>query len=136
MIRQIVRDEFFLSQPAEPATRKDLSIGQDLLDTLKANRDVCVGLAANMIGQQKTIIAINMGFVDLVMFNPKILAQSDPYQTEESCLSLTGSRSTTRYQTIKLTYLDMNWRQKSLTLTDFPAQIVQHEMDHCQGIII
>lgn len=136
MIKTIVKDEFFLQQVSEEASKEDLYIGQDLLDTLQANRERCVGLAANMIGYQKRIIVISMGFVDLVMFNPQIIAQAGPYQTEESCLSLVGSRKIRRYQSITVEYLDMNWRKKSLALTDFPAQIVQHELDHCQGILI
>lgn len=136
MIRDIVKDTFFLQQKSQQATKADLAIGQDLRDTLAHNRDRCVGLAANMIGHHKRIIVISMGFVDLVMFNPVIIEKSGPYQTEESCLSLTGSRATQRYQTIKVEYLDMNWRRKSLTLKDFPAQICQHELDHCDGIVI
>ncbi|MDQ0221855.1 peptide deformylase [Streptococcus moroccensis] len=136
MIREIVKDTFFLQQSSQEASKEDMTIGQDLLDTVQANKDRCVGLAANMIGQQKRIIVVSLGFVDLLMFNPVIVEQSGPYKTEESCLSLEGSRPTKRYQTIKVTYLDQNWRRKSVVLKDFPAQICQHEIDHCDGIVI
>lgn len=136
MIRDIVRDEFFLSQKSQPASKEDLPIGQDLLDTLAANRQTCVGLAANMIGVNKRIIVVSLGFVDLLMFNPVLLDKFAPYQTQEGCLSLTGERPCRRYQTVTVSYQDQNWMTKTLTLKDFPAQICQHELDHLEGIII
>lgn len=136
MIRPIVRDIFFLGQKSEPATKADLSVGTDLQDTLRANRDRCVGMAANMIGVKKRIIIANIGMADIVMFNPVITKKTTPYQTEEGCLSLDGVRKTTRYQNIEVEYLDKNWKKQKLALSGWPAQIVQHEVDHCEGIII
>lgn len=136
MLRTIVKDPLFLSEKAQVATKEDLWIGKDLQDTLTYHRDRCIGLAANMIGEKKAVIIISMGFVDLVMFNPQIIKQSGVYQTEESCLSLTGSKPTKRFETITVRYLDMNWREKNLTLTGLPAQICQHEMDHLEGKLI
>ena len=136
MIRPIVRDTFFLGQRSEPAVKEDLSVGTDLQDTLQANRDRCVGMAANMIGVKKRIIIVNIGLTDIVMFNPVIRKKSDPYQTEEGCLSLDGVRKTTRYQNIEVEYLDKNWKKQTLKLTGWPAQICQHEIDHCEGILI
>lgn len=136
MKKPIIRDEFFLQQSSVAATRADLSVGQDLLDTLVANRAHCVGLAANMIGVQKRIIVINMGFINLLMFNPVIVKKAHPYQTEEGCLSLNGVRPTRRYQDITVTYFDQDWRQQSVDLTGLPAQICQHELDHLEGILI
>ncbi|MGV3011197.1 peptide deformylase [Streptococcus thoraltensis] len=136
MIKNIVKDTFFLGQKSQRANKEDLYIGQDLQDTLNYHRESCVGLAANMIGYQKRVIIISMGFVDLVMFNPEIVAKSEPFDTEESCLSLTGARPTKRYRQISVTYRDSNWMTKTITLKDFPAQICQHELDHLEGIII
>lgn len=136
MIRKIVKDPLFLQQVAKEATKEDIQIGTDLLDTLAFHRENCLGLAANMIGESKRIIVVSMGFVDLVMFNPKVVSQREPYQTEESCLSLTGSRPTKRFSEIKVEYYDHNWRRKSLTLSGLPAQICQHELDHLEGILI
>lgn len=136
MIRKIVKDPLFLQQVAKDATKEDIQIGTDLLDTLAFHRENCLGLAANMIGESKRIIVVSMGFVDLVMFNPKVLSQKELYQTEESCLSLTGSRPTERFAEIKVEYYDHNWRRKSLTLSGLPAQICQHELDHLEGILI
>ena len=105
MVKQIVRDVFFLGQPSEPATKADIQVGKDLQDTLQANRERCVGMAANMIGVKKNIIIVNMGFIDVVMFNPVIVSKRDMYETEEGCLSLDGVRETTRYQEIEVEYM-------------------------------
>lgn len=136
MIQTIVRDETFLSQVSQDATQNDLYLAQDLLDTLAAHKDHCVGLAANMIGHHKRAIIIDLGFMPLVLFNPKIIKKTGIYRTEESCLSLTGSRSTKRYQEITVSYLDKQWQEQTITLKDFPAQICQHELDHLEGILI
>ena len=136
MVKQIVRDIFFLGQPSEPATKADIQVGKDLQDTLRANRERCVGMAANMIGVKKNIIIVNMGFIDVVMFNPVLLSKDTPYETEEGCLSLTGVRKTTRYENIEVEYYDMDWKKQKMKLSGWPAQICQHEMDHLKGIII
>ena len=136
MIRPIERDIFFLSQKSEEATRDDLPIGQDLQDTLKANKDRCVGMAANMIGIKKRIIIVNLGFRNLVMYNPVIEKKSGSYEAEEGCLSLEGVRKTIRYQNVEVEYLDENWKKQSIKLSGWPAQICQHEIDHLNGIII
>lgn len=136
MIKAIVRDAFFLAQPSEPATKADLTVARDLQDTLQANRDRCVGMAANMIGVKKNIIIVNMDLFDVVMFNPKIIAQSGPYETEEGCLSLDGVRPTTRYQNIEIEYLDSGWNKRRIKLSGWTAQIAQHEIDHLSGRII
>ena len=136
MVKQIVRDIFFLGQPSEPATKADIQIGKDLQDTLQANRERCVGMAANMIGVKKRVIIVNIGFVNLVMFNPVLVSKSSPFQTEESCLSLEGSRPTRRYESIEVAYLDEQWMLKQLNFSGMPAQIIQHELDHLEGIII
>lgn len=136
MVKQIVRDVIFLGQKSEPATKADLQVGRDLQDTLKANRGRCVGMAANMIGVKKNIIIVNMGELDLVMFNPVILSKSGIYETEEGCLSLEGVRKTDRYQEIEVEYFDFNWKKQKLRFTDWSAQIVQHEIDHLFGKII
>ena len=136
MIRPIVRDILFLSQKSEAATKQDLSVGQDLQDTLNANRDRCVGLAANMIGVKKQIIIVNIGFMNLVMYNPVIIKKDTPYETEEGCLSLDGVRKTTRYQNIEVEYLDGSWKKQRQKYSGWTAQIIQHEVDHLSGIII
>ena len=137
MIREIVKDTFFLSQKSEPATRQDLPVIQDLLDTIRANADRCVGMAANMIGERKTILAAQIGKDYLVMINPKIVDHSKQcYETEESCLSLTGQRPVKRYSIIVVEYLDRKFKRKRQTFRDFEAQIIQHEMDHFEGILI
>ena len=112
MVREICRDEAFLSQRAEPATKDDLGTAQDLLDTLLAHKDGCVGMAANMIGVKKRIIIVNAGFRDIIMFNPVIVRKSGPYETEEGCLSLPGVRKTKRYQNIEIEYYDWNWKKQ------------------------
>ena len=136
MIRPVVRDIIFLGQRSEEATKQDLSVGQDLQDTLKANQDRCVGMAANMIGAKKRIIIVNMGFVNVVMYNPVIVKKDSPYETEEGCLSLDGVRKTTRYQNIEVEYLDSSWKKQRQKYSGWTAQIIQHEVDHLNGIII
>lgn len=136
MVKQIVRDIFFLGQPSEPATQADLSVGRDLLDTLQANREACVGMAANMIGVKKNIIIVNMGLIDVVMFNPVIISRRGRYETEEGCLSLEGVRKTTRYQEIEVEYYDSSWKKQRQKQSGWTAQIAQHEIDHLSGKII
>ena len=136
MIKPIVKDVFFLGQKSEPATKQDLSVGQDLQDTLAANRDRCVGMAANMIGLRKRIIIVNIGFMNLVMYNPVLLKKDTPYETEEGCLSLEGVRKTTRYQNIEVEYLDSSWKKHRQKFSGWTAQIVLHELDHLEGVII
>lgn len=136
MVKQIVRDILFLGQKSEPATKADVQVGRDLQDTLRANRGRCVGMAANMIGVKKNIIIVSMGFLDVVMFNPVIVSRSDPYETEEGCLSLDGVRKTTRYQNLEVEYYDFDWKRQRQKLSGWTAQICQHEMDHLEGRII
>lgn len=136
MVKEIVRDVFFLGQKSVPATKADLQVGRDLQDTLRANRERCVGMAANMIGVKKNIIIVNIGFLDVVMFNPVIIAKSEPYQTEEGCLSLDGVRPTLRYQNIEVEYYDFAWKKHRSTYSGWTAQIIQHEVDHLSGRII
>lgn len=137
MVREIVTDMFFLSQKSATATKDDIQIAKDLLDTVKANADRCVGMAANMIGEQKTILVALTGKEYTVMINPKIVDKTKlTYDTEEGCLSLSGVRPTTRYKAITVEYLDMKWKKKKQTFKDYEAQIIQHEMDHFDGIII
>ena len=136
MIREIMRDETFLAQKAEPATPEDLSVGQDLLDTLEANKEHCVGMAANMIGINKRIIVFDNEGTYMLMFNPEIIKQSGPYQTEEGCLSLEGTRPARRWQSIKVRYQNEKFQERFKTFTGWTAQIIQHEVDHCEGIII
>ena len=136
MIKPIVKDAFFLGQKSDLATKQDLSVGQDLQDTLVANQNRCVGMAANMIGVRKRIIIVNIGFMNLVMYNPVILKKDTPYETEEGCLSLEGVRKTTRYQNIEVEYLDSSWKKRRQKFTGWTAQIVLHEMDHLDGVII
>ena len=136
MIRPINKDRFFLAQKSAPATAADLAVAQDLMDTLKAHRETCVGMAANMIGVPKRIIAFVDGDAYQVMLNPELVQQSGPFETEEGCLSLTGTRKTTRYQRIRVRYQNeqMQFRQKNFS--GWTAQIIQHEIDHCNGIVI
>ena len=136
MIRQVVKDVMILSRKSVPAEKQDIPIGKDLLDTLFANAAACVGMAANMIGINKRIIVVNTGMLNIVMFNPVIESRSGRYETQEGCLSLSGLRPTVRYQSISVSYMDINWKKQKLKLTGWPAQIVQHEIDHCDGIVI
>ena len=136
MIKPVVHDPFFLGLKSEPATKEDAQVAQDLLDTLIANRAGCVGMAANMIGVRKRIIVVDNGGTYLTMFNPEIIKKTGPYDTEEGCLSLTGIRPTTRYRTITVRYQNAAFQSKQRTFHDWSAQIIQHEIDHCNGIII
>ena len=136
MVRTIVKDIFFLGQKSEPATKSDISVGKDLQDTLEVNRAGCVGMAANMIGVNKAIIAVNMGFMNVAMFNPKIVKRNGKYETEEGCLSLDGVRKCVRYQEIKVEYEDINFKRQRQKYSGWTAQIIQHECDHLNGIII
>ena len=134
--QNIIHDQLFLSQKSTSANRADLKVAEDLRDTLLANRDKAVGLAANMIGKNKRIIAFYVGVLPLVMLNPQITKKSGEYLTEEGCLSLSGERKTKRYRTITVTYQDMNLNTKTQEFTDFIAEVIQHEVDHCEGILI
>mgnify|MGYP004585988625 FL=1 len=136
MVRNIVKDVMFLSKKAEKATEKDKFIANDLLDTLNANKDRCVGLAANMIGYNKAIICISAGLYDFVMINPVITNKKGEYQTKEGCLSLEGERKCIRYKEIEVDYLDMNFNKKHENFSGFVAEIIQHEIDHTNGVVI
>lgn len=136
MVREIMRDERFLSQTAELATPEDLPVAQDLLDTLTAHRDGCVGMAANMIGVCKRIIVFDNEGKSMVMFNPEIIKKSGPYEAEEGCLSLTGTRRTKRWQSVKVQYQNEKFQTRFKTFTGWTAQSIQHEIDHCEGILI
>ena len=136
MIQQIMRDEAFLAQKAVPATQADLPVAQDLLDTLAAHKDGCVGMAANMIGVNKRIIAFDNEGSYMVLFNPQIIKRAGPYEAEEGCLSLTGTRKAKRWKSIKVQYQNEQFQTRFKTFTGWPAQIIQHEVDHCEGILI
>ena len=136
MIQKIMRDEAFLSQKAEPATLEDLPVAQDLLDTLNAHEAGCVGMAANMIGVCKRIIVFDNEGKYMVMFNPEIIKKSGPYEAEEGCLSLTGTRKAKRWQSIKVQYQNEQFQTRFKTFTGWTAQIIQHEIDHCEGVLI
>lgn len=136
MVRPIMKDPIFLAQPSAPATAEDLPVGQDLLDTLAAHADGCVGMAANMIGVCKRIIAFDNEGTYMVMFNPVIVRQSGPYEAEEGCLSLSGVRKTKRFQTIKVQWQNEKFQTRLKTFTGWTAEIIQHEIDHCEGILI
>ena len=136
MVREIVRDTFFLQMKSEPATESDLPTARDLLDTLAAHKDGCVGMAANMIGSAKRIIAFDDCGRYTVMFNPEIIKFSGAYEAEEGCLSLDGTRKTKRYKSIKVRFFNEDFLPRVKTFTGFTAQIIQHEIDHCRGILI
>lgn len=136
MVQPIMKDPVFLAQKSLPATGEDIQIGRDLLETLEAHKEGCVGMAANMIGVLKRIIAFDDEGVYMVMYNPKIVKQSQPYQTEEGCLSLTGVRPTKRYRSIKVEYQNEAMQTRFKTYTGWTAQIIQHEIDHCDGVLI
>lgn len=136
MIRPIVKDILFLGQKSKLATKDDVAVVDDLVDTLRANLDECVGMAANMIGVKKRILVFCMGDMIVPMVNPVILKKEKAYETEESCLSLTGFRKTMRYETIEVEYLDRDFKKHKQVFTGFTAQIIQHEVDHFEGIII
>lgn len=136
MIREICKDETFLAQRAELATEEDRPVAEDLLETLKAHQEGCVGMAANMIGVNKRIIAFDNEGTYMVMFNPEIIKRSGAYQAEEGCLSLTGVRPAKRWNTIKVRYQNERFQERFKTFTGWTAQIIQHEVDHCEGILI
>ena len=136
MIRPVMKDVVFLNQKSEQATEADKQVVQDLLDTLKANEEGCVGMAANMIGIRKRIIAVSIGFANIALINPVIVKKSGVYETEEGCLSLTGVRNTTRYKDIEVEFQDMNLKKQYQKFSGWIAQIIQHELDHCDGIVI
>ena len=136
MERSIMKDPIFLAQKSEPATAEDLDVARDLLDTLTAHRDGCVGMAANMIGVSKRIIAFDNEGEYMLMFNPEIVKASDRYEAEEGCLSLTGTRKAKRYRSIKVRWQNEAMQVRLKTFTGWTAQIIQHEIDHCNGILI
>ncbi|MDO4443795.1 MAG: peptide deformylase [Slackia sp.] len=136
MIRPIMKSEFFLQQPSEPATPLDAPIARDLLDTLAVHAHECVGMAANMIGQRKRIIVFMDDDTPRVMLNPEIIETAHPYDTEESCLSLVGMRETQRFRTIRVRYRNLSFEEHIEMFSDFTAQIIQHEIDHCNGVVI
>ncbi len=136
MVRPIMHDPIFLAQKSVAATQEDLSVAQDLLDTLIAHKDGCVGMAANMIGVLKCIIAFEDDGKYTVLFNPEIVKCSEPYEAEEGCLSLSGIRSAKRYKSIKVQYQNEKFQTRFKTYTGWTAQIIQHEIDHCNGILI
>ena len=136
MIREICKDETFLAQKAEPAAPADLAVAQDLRDTLAAHREGCVGMAANMIGVNKRIIIFDNEGEYQVMFNPVIVRKSGPYEAEEGCLSLSGTRKVRRWETIKVQWQNERFQTRLKTFTGRTAEIIQHEIDHCDGILI
>lgn len=136
MIKPIMHNEAFLKQKSTDATPADASIITDLIDTLRANSAHCVGMAANMIGVKKRIIVFSIGPIIVPMVNPVITKKEKPYETEEGCLSLSGVRKTTRYENIEVSYLDQNFKPQKQTFQGWTAQIIQHEIDHCNGILI
>lgn len=136
MIQPIMKDPIFLEQKSMPATSEDLTVAEDLFDTLIAHKDGCVGMAANMIGVSKRIIAFENDGSYMVMFNPKIIRKSEPYETEEGCLSLNGTRKTRRWKQIKVEYQTDQFQMRLKNFSGWTAQIIQHEIDHCDGIII
>ncbi|MBR1658745.1 MAG: peptide deformylase [Oscillospiraceae bacterium] len=136
MERPIMKDPIFLTQKSAPATPEDLSVAEDLLETLVAHRDGCVGMAANMIGRAKRIIVFENEGKYMTMFNPEIIKYTDPYEAEEGCLSLEGLRKTKRYRTIKVRYQNERFQFRLQTFSGWTAQIIQHEIDHCNGLLI
>ena len=136
MVREIIHDPFRLSIKSRDATKEDLPVAMDLLDTLKQNREKCVGMAANMIGENCRIICFVNGNEYMTMFNPEIIAKKDPYEAEEGCLSLEGTRKCRRYRSIKVRWQDRLFRTRIRNFTGWTAQIIQHEIDHCEGQII
>ena len=137
MVKELIHDPILLARKSEVATKEDLQVAQDLLDTLTAHKDGCVGMAANMIGVHKCIIAFDNDGTYMVMLNPEIIKKSEPYDTEEGCLSLLGGpRKCKRYKTTKVQWQTADFQTRIKTFTGFPAQIIQHEIDHCNGILI
>ena len=136
MIREICTEEAFLARKSEPAAPEDLPIAADLLETLEHHKARCVGMAANMIGVSKRIIAFDHEGTYMLMFNPEIIRKSGPYQAEEGCLSLTGARPARRWRSIKVRWQNEKFQERIKTFTGWTAQIIQHEIDHCEGVII
>ena len=136
MVKQIVRDQMFLSQKSSPMTTMDAGIIADMQDTLAANQARCVGMAGNMIGYKKRIIIVSMGFANVVMLNPVLLSKAGAYETEEGCLSLDGTRKVTRYRDIEVEFQDASFAKKRMKFNGYIAQILLHEMDHREGRII
>lgn len=136
MVKPIVKDTIFLSQKSEDATESDKQVVIDLMDTLKAHSEECVGMAANMIGVKKRIIVFSADIIRAAMINPVIVKKSKPYEAEEGCLSLSGVRKTVRYREIEVSYLDINFKKQKQKYSGWIAQIIQHEIDHCDGILI
>lgn len=136
MIKPIVKDIIFLGQKSEISTKDDMQVVQDLKDTLSAHRDGCVGMAANMIGYRKRMIIVSLGIVDLIMINPVIISKNGEYETEEGCLSLQGKRKTKRYKNIEVKFMDAGFNEQKQKFSGYVAQIIQHECDHLEGIII
>ena len=136
MVKPIVKDPIFLARKSAPATPEDARVAQDLRDTLEAHREGCVGMAANMIGVGKRIIIFDDGGKAAVMFNPEIIRRNEPFEAEEGCLSFSGTRKTKRYRSIKVRYQNELFQQRIKTYTGWTAQIIQHEIDHCDGILI
>lgn len=137
MVRELVHDPIFLAQKSEPASKEDIQVARDLLDTLAAYRKTCVGMAANMIGVSKRVIAFDNEGTSMVMLNPEIIKGTGEYETQESCLSLLGGpRKTKRYQKIKVQYQTVDFQIRLKTFTGLTAQIIQHEIDHCNGVLI
>lgn len=137
MIREIMHEEAFLKQPSVPATKEDVNIAQDLIDTLAAHKERCMGMAANMIGVLKNIIIVNTGNETIVMMNPEIVKTSAKrYKVDEGCLSLEGERETERFESVEVKYRDTEWNKQKQKFSGFTAQIIQHEIDHCKGILI
>lgn len=136
MIKKIIKGKQIFAKKAQPATEADRQVITDLLDTLKANREACVGMAANMIGVNKSIIVVSAGPFQFAMVNPVITKKSGVYETEESCLSLIGVRPCTRYEEIEVDYLDQDFKPQHGKYSGWTAQIIQHEIDHCNGVVI
>ena len=136
MLRDIMKDEGFLAQPSEPSGPEDIAVAEDLLETLAAHKESCVGMAANMIGVRKRIIAFDNEGVYMVMFNPEVIRKTGRYQAEEGCLSLGGVRKATRWKSIKVRYQNERFQERFMTFQGWTAQIIQHEIDHCDGILI
>ena len=136
MVKPIVKDIDFLRKKSERATKEDTHIIKDLQDTLKANSNSCVGMAANMIGYNKRIIIVNIGIMNIVMINPRIIKKSQPFEAVEGCLSLEGTRTAKRYKQIEVEFENISFVKQRKKYSDWTAQIIQHEIDHCDGIII
>lgn len=136
MVRPIIKNKSFLAKKSAPASKADAQIAQDLLDTFLAHKDECVGMAANMIGSLKRIIVVDLGFAPVIMYNPMIMKKDGKFDTEEGCLCLEGEQKVTRYAVIEVAYIDHAFKLQRKVFTGFNAQIIQHEIDHCNGIVI